>query len=141
MAEDGKPKSPFDEAREALRRAGKQIGPGLKAAQVVLEPAARAAKKVAWDARRAVQVEKLHDQVNRAIGLDPAHEVAVEGGVYRIARAAPLRFDAIDVRTEARQGGFTCDESGRVRALEAEAAEIRLLLEIAEAAVKAGLAP
>lgn len=170
MAEDGKPRSPLDDARDAIRKAREAIapgikaasdafepaaraakgvasgvGPGIKAASVILEPAARAAagvaKEVAWEARRAVRPEKLHDQMNKALGLDPAHEVAVDGAVYRIDKVADLRFEARDARTEVLQGAFVCDAMGNVRALEGERAEIRKLLAIAEEAVKAGLAP
>jgi hypothetical protein len=145
MAEDDKPRSPIDDARDALRKARQKLAPGIKAASVVLEPAARAAKEaakeVAWEARRAVRPEKLHDQVNKALGLDPAHEVAVDGVVYRIAKTAELRFEAHDARTDALQGTFTCDNMGHVRSLDAHRAEIRKLLAIAEEAVRAGLAP
>jgi len=139
--DDPKPKTPFDEARDAFRRAKEQLAPGLKAASVVLEPAARAAKRAAWDARRAVQPEKIHDEMNKALGLEPKHQIEFDGVVYRVAKIADERFEVRSVRADEVQGTFTCDASGRIYRLETTDGDIRLMLLLAEKAIEAGLAP
>ena len=141
MSDDPKPKSPLDDARDVLRRAKEQLGPSLKAAGVVLKPAARAAKRAAWDARRAVQPEKLHDEMNRALGLEPRHQIVMDGVLYRVAKVADERFEIRSVRDDQIQGTFTCDPSGRIQNLASTDGDIRLMLILAERAIEAGLAP
>ncbi len=144
MPDDPKPKTPLDDAlddaRDAFRRAKEQLAPGLKAASVVLKPAARAAKRAAWDPRRAVQPEKIHDEVNKALGLEARHEIDVDGVIYRIAKVADEKFEARSVRDDAVYGSFMCDLSGRIRRVDCEDGDIRHMVDIAERAVSAGLA-
>ncbi|MBI4950408.1 MAG: hypothetical protein HY908_00095 [Myxococcales bacterium] len=141
MADEPKPKSPFEETRDALRRAKEQLAPTLKVASVVLRPAARAAKAVAWSARRAVQLEKLHDDVNKVLGIDPRHEVEVHGTVYRIAKVDAELFEARAVRADRVCGRFRCDADKRILRVESDDGEVRLVLDVAERAIEAGLAP
>jgi hypothetical protein len=140
MADEPKPPKPMDDARDALRRAKKGLGLSLKAASVVLGPAANAAKRVAWDARRAVQPERIADEVNKVLGLEPRHEVEVSGEWYRIAKVAADRFEVRTVPGDTVCGRFACLADGRIRMLETDG-DIRQLLDIAEKAVAAGLAP
>ena len=141
MADEPKPKSPLQDARDAMKRAKAQLTPTLEVASVVLRPAARAAKRVAWSARRAVQFEKLHDEVNRVLGLDPRHEVEVDGTVFRIAKLDAGLFEARAVRDDHVCGRFLCDADGRILRLESDGGEVRLVLAVAERAIEVGLAP
>jgi hypothetical protein len=140
MAAEPKPPKPKDDAREALRRAKDQLEASLKAASVVLKPAARVAKRMAWDARRAVQPERIADEVNKVLGLEPRHEIEVNHDWYRIAKVGEDRFEARTVPGDETYGAFRCRADGRIRMIETDG-DIRHMLDVAEKAVAAGLAP
>jgi hypothetical protein len=140
MAEDPQAPDPLADARSALRRAKLRFGQSLKVASVVLQPAAGVAKRVAWSARRAVQPERIADEVNKVLGFEPRHEIEVEGDWYRIAKKAEHRFEARTVLGDSLYGSFACLADGRIGMLETDG-DIRLMLAIAEKAIAAGLAP
>jgi hypothetical protein len=139
MADEPTPPKPKDDASAALRRAKERLGQSLKVASVVLKPAANAAKRMAWDARRAMQPERIADEVNKVLGLEPRHEIEVNGEWYRIAKVAEDRFEARTVPGDALCGRFACRAEGQIRLLETDG-DIRQLLEVAEKAISAGLA-
>ena len=140
MVDEPRPPKPKDDARDALRRAKNQLGASLKAASVVLKPAAKVAKRMAWDARRAVQPERIVDEVNKVLGLEPRHEIEVNREWYRIAKVAEDRFEARTVPGDVVYGTFSCLADGRIRMLETDG-DIHQMLDVAEKAVSEGLAP
>ncbi len=140
MADDPEAPKPNDAALDMLRRAKQRLGPALKVASVVLKPAANAAKRVAWDARRVVQPERIADEVNKVLGFEPRHEIEVKSEWYRIAKVAADRFEARLVPGDSVYGAFCCLADGRIRLIETDG-DMRQMLEIAEKAVSVGLAP